>query len=268
MFARCSLVCLFVALGASGCVGTSGSDLFLFDAAAAGPADADPAKPFTFTTGRGYDVTLTRAKVHLGAVYLNHALPVSVAQETSCFLAGLYVAEVTAGLDVDALSPMPQPFPAKGEALENRALSAQVWLAGGDVNALADNPVILDIAGTAAQGGASYPFEGALTIGKNRAVPVNDPSQPGQHPICEQRIVTPISLMEDNITPREGGRLLVRVDPRSFFAKVDFAALKKGEDASPVYRFEDKTEAGPNGDLYDGLTAHDGTYEFSWIDAF
>src|SRR5215210_3894457 len=115
-----------LSLGASACVGTSGSDLFFFDATAAGPIDADPARPLSFTTGGGYEVTLARAKVHIGAVYLNRAIPVSGAQETKCFLPGLYVAQVTGGLDVDALSAEPQPFPTQGEALEDHALAAEV----------------------------------------------------------------------------------------------------------------------------------------------
>jgi hypothetical protein len=262
--ARRALLCAVISLGASACVGTSGSDLFFFDASAAGPLDADPARPFAFTTGRGYRVTLTRAKVHLGAVYLNRAFPVSGAQETSCFLPGLYVAQVTRGLDVDALSPDPQPFPTKGEALEEHAVAAEVALTGGDVSALEDTTVILDVAGAADQDGASYPFEGALTIGTNRAVPANDPSQPGKNPICKQRIVSPIPV---DLTPREGGRLLVRVDPRAFFTNVDFAALDKVSDAPPLYRFRDETVEQPNVNLYQGLKAREGAYAFSWIDA-
>jgi hypothetical protein len=259
-----ALLCVIVSLSGSACVGTTGSDLFTFDADAAGPADADPARPFEFTTGRGYRVTLTRAKVHLGAVYLNAALPVSGAQETNCILPGVYVAEVTRGFDVDALSPEPQAFPVKGDALSARAIAAEVWLTGGDINALSDGPVILDIAGTADKDGASYPFEGALTIGKNRAQPSTDPSRPGKNPICKERIVSPIKV---DITPREGGRLLVRVDPRGFFTNVDFAGLTKASDAPPLYRFQDTSEAGPSEELYErGLKAVLGTYEFSWID--
>src|SRR6185503_5135813 len=96
-----ALVPLCLALFASACVGTTGGDLFTFDAAASGPEDADPARPFTFTSGLGYRVTLTRAKVHIGAVYVNNAFPVSGAQSTNCVLPGVYVAEVTQGLDVD-----------------------------------------------------------------------------------------------------------------------------------------------------------------------
>jgi len=260
-----SLLCGLFSLAASACVGTTGSDLFFFDAAAAGPEDADPAAPLTFTTSRGYKVTLTRANVHIGAVYLNHALQVSGAQDTSCFLPGLYVAEVTGGLDVNALSPEPQPFPIKGEALSERALSAEVWLAGRDVTAVTDSPVILDIAGTAEKDGSEYPFDGALTIGQNRAIPSNDPSRPGKNPICKERIVSPIDITRDEITPRSGGRLLVRVDPRGFFRNVNFEELTKDAGA-PIYHFKDVTDGQPNVNLYQGLKSRSGTYAFRWID--
>jgi hypothetical protein len=252
---------LLTCLAASSCVGTTGGDLFTFDAAAAGPADADPSRPFTFVTGLSYEVTLTRAKVHIGAVYLNRAVPVSGAQATNCILPGIYIAEVTRGLDVDALSPALQPFPQKGEALQDHGVVGEVWLTGGDVNALDDPTVILDVAGTAEKGGAAYPFEGTLTIGQNRAVPTNDPSQPGANPICKQRIVSPIPT---SITPRAGGSLLVRVDPRGLFSNVDFSALEQTQSSPPLYRFVDETVGQPNVNLYRGLQATQGTYELFW----
>ena len=134
------------------CVGTTGGDLFSFEAAAAGPEDAAPGKALSFSTGRGYAVELTRARVHVGALYLNKALPVSGAQATSCVLPGIYVAQLTRGLTVDTLSPELQPFPEPGEALSERALAGEVWLTGGDVNAPDDSTVILDVAGRELRG--------------------------------------------------------------------------------------------------------------------
>jgi hypothetical protein len=254
-----SLACLPALVS---CVGTTGSDLFTFDAEASGPEDAAAGQALSFTTGRGYTVRLDRARVVVGAVYLNKAVPISGAQTTSCVLPGIYVAQLTRGLTVDALSPEPQPFPDKGEALEARALAGEVWLTGGDVNSLGDDTVILDVAGTAERDGTSYPFEGKLTIGQNRATPEDDPSQPGAHPICKERIVSPIPVA---LTPREGGRLRLRIDPRGLFTNVDFSALERVSDA-PLYRFADRTEGQPNVNLYRGLQAREGTYQFSWHD--
>jgi hypothetical protein len=245
------------------CIGTTGGDLFTFSAAAAGPLEAGPSHSLEFTTGLGYRVTLTRANVHIGAVYLNRSLPLPGAQETSCIQPGMYIAEVTRGLDVDALSPTRQPFPGEGEALAYHALAAEVWLTGGDVNAEDDETIILDVEGSAQKDGVSYPFEGKVTIGKNRAVPVNDPARPGANPICKQRIV---SVYPVDIAPRASGRLLVRVDPRGFFTNVDFSLLDKVSDGPPLYRFADAMVGQPNVNLFQGLTARQGSYEFEWED--
>jgi hypothetical protein len=264
MIPRSTLLLLVACLpGLASCVGTTGSDLFTFDAAASGPEDAEAGKPLSFTSGAGYAVVLDRARVHIGAVYLNKAFPISGAQSTSCVLPGIYVAELTRGLDVDALSPEPQPFPSPGEALEERALAGEVWLSGGDVHSLTDSTVILDVAGTAEKDGETYPFEGALTIGQNRATPVADPAQPGANPICKERIVSPIAVQ---LTPRKGGRLLLRIDPRRFFDNVDFSALDQASEAPPLYRFRDATVEQPNVSLYAGLRSREGVYRFFWDD--
>ena len=252
---------VIAALSVASCVGTTGSDLVTFDAAASGPADAVAGAPLDFVSGRGFRVSLTRAKVHVGAVYLNRARPVSGAQETSCILPGIYVAEVTQGLDVDALSPDPQPFPAKGEGTADRAIVGEVWLTSGDVNVTDDTTVMLDVAGTAEKGGVSYPFQGIVTIGTNREIPATDPALPGQNPICKERIVSPIDL---DITPRDGGSLRLRVDPRAFFANVDFAKLERVSDEPLVYAFGDASEDQPSLNLYEGLRAREGAYRFTW----
>lgn len=258
-----TLICAALAAPLTACVGTTGSDLVTFEAAAAGPEDAVAGQPFVFTSGRGYEVTLTRAKLHVGAVYLNRARPVSGAQATSCVLPGIYVAEVTEGLDVDTLSPAPQPFPMKGEGTADHAIVGEVWLTNGDVNALEDQGVILDVAGTATRGGDTFPFEGKLTIGANRVPPVADPSLPSAHPICKERIVSPIDV---SLTPKNGGSLLLRIDPRGWFTDVDFAKLASDSNAPPLYAFDDETVPGPDASLYRGLQARTGVYQFSWIE--
>lgn len=254
-----SVVALFPLL--TSCIGTTGSDLFSFDAAAAGPADAVAGQPLSFTTGRGDHVTLTRALVHIGAVYLNKAAPISGAQATNCVLPGIYIAEVTHGLTVDALSPSPQAFPGTGEAIADTAIAGEIWLTGGDINASDDPTVILDVAGTVEQGGAEIPFDGKLTISQNRATPVSDPAQPGAHPICKERIVSPIPI---HLDVRAGGSLLVRVDPRQLFTNVDFTAFPATPGEPPSYHFEDVSEGQPNVNIYRGLGAHQGTYELLW----
>ena len=259
------LALLPLVVGSAGCLGTTGGDLFSFSAFAAGPEDGSPAPggTYSFSTGRGYDVSLTRAKLHIGAVYLNKSVPSSVATNTSCALAGVYTAEVTTGMDVDVLTSSPQPFPEPGFATSDRAPTGEIWLNGVDINNPTDPTVILDVAGTAEKDGASYPFEGRLTISDNRALPVDDPGQPGEHPICKQRIVSPIKV---DITPREGGRLVVRIDPRGWFGNVDFAGLEKDSNAPPVYQIADSSEDPPSKNVYIGLRSSSEVYSFHWQD--
>jgi hypothetical protein len=274
-----------VSLAATACVGTTGSDLVTFDAAAAGPADATEGQSYAFTSGRGYQVTLTCARLHVGAVYLNRSLPTSGAQSTDCILPGFYVAQVTEGLDVDVLSPTPQPFPGKGEATGDPAKVGEVWLTYGDVNAPDEQGIILDLAGTAERDGVSYPFQGQLTIGQNRAVPVGDPSMPSANPICKQRIVSPI--LDDqpaesagvDITPRDGGRLLLRVQPSNWFGNVNFSQLDQaprliggacgGSQADPPrFTFANEPADPASNSLYNnGFRLHSSVYYFSWNDA-
>jgi hypothetical protein len=261
MFARKALLLAISAgIALTSCIGTTGGDLFTFNAAAAGPKDA--AQPLSFSTSKGYDVTLTTATFHIGAVYLSMATPVSGAQDTNCILPGVYVAQVTTGLDVNALSPALQPFPIKGEAIGAEAIVGEVWLTGGDINAAEDSTVILDVAGTAEKGGAAYPFKGQLKIGSNRLGPINDPAQPGAHPICKERIVSPIPAKLD---VRKGGSLLVRVDPRGLFTNVDFSELEPTSTSPLLYEFND-TDSPPNVSIYDGLKSGNGTYELLWTE--
>lgn len=244
------------ALPLGGCVGSTGGDLFEFDAVARGHADASA----PFVNGKGYTVTLTRAQVQVGAVYLNRALPTSVSSNTTCTLSGVYSAEVTSPLLVDALSTEPQPFAASGEATADEARTGEVWLMGGDVNDPHDSTVILDVAGSAEHGGTSQPFEGQLTIGENRVAPT-PPEEPGQLPICKERIVSPIVV---DVTPVRGARLALTIDPRSMFANVDFSGLTP--DANGVLQFDDdpNTATPASTNLYIGLRATSSVYTFDF----
>jgi hypothetical protein len=248
---------MLLALG--GCVDSTGGDMVTFHAEAVGPTDAT--SPMAFRSDSGFEVVLTRARLHIGAIYLNESAPISVAQETSCLLPGLYVAEVTASVDVDLLSPVPVAFPELGRGNTHQAVAGEVWLSGGDVNASDDNTVILAIAGTATKDAMAWPFDGTVTIGSNRAVAVKDPALPGSNPICKQRIVSPIPT---DITLADGGTLTLRADPRAFFSNVDFTQLAQAQSEAPLYRFADETDGQPDVNLYKGLRARIGVYSFAW----
>lgn len=257
----------------SACVGTTGGDVIDFQAAAAGPADAQAGKPLDFTTDRGWHVVLTKATLHIGALYLNQSRPVSGAQATTCILPGTYVAQVTSGLDVDLLSPAPQRFPTLGHGTTLDALVAQVWLAGGgddhDLDNLADTTPILVIEGTADLAGVAMPFAGRITIASNRQA--QGGALAGSNTICRQRIVSPIPT---HVLIQHSGGLLLRVDPRQLFVNVDFAQLGK---LSSGFGFSDEPSqidpkspayySQPSANLYSNLHSA-GTitpvYSFAW----
>lgn len=249
------------ALSVGACSGTTGGDVFEFQAFAAGPPGATAGQAYVFSNDLGYTVTLEEARILLGAVYLNMSVPTSVASDTSCVLPGIYVAEVTTALELDALDPTPVPFPKGGVATADRARTAEVWLTGGPVDAESDNTVIVSVRGVASGAAGTFPFEGAVTIGKNRLPPPSDPAQPGEKPICKQRVVTPIDV---DLQPEPGGALLVRVDPAGWFGNVDFSALEQVQADPPLYRFRDDSEDHPSRNLYQGIRANAGVYTFFW----
>jgi hypothetical protein len=199
--------------------------------------------------------------LHIGSVYLNQTVPSSGAQATACILPGIYVGQVLGSLDVDALSPSPQPFPVDGEANAIQARAGELWLTGGDVNTIDDSTPILNAAGTADKGGISYPFEANITIGRNRLILSSDPAFPSLNPICKQRIVSPIPI---NLTPQSNGELRIRVDPRVWFGAVDFSTLQRVSDSPLLYRFADSAQTSADITLYNGLRSTLGAYQFTW----
>jgi hypothetical protein len=250
---------LVLSLLATGCGGSTGSALVTFSATASGASNISGA-PVTFTNGIGAQVTLTRATLRIGAIYLNQSVPASGAASEPCVSPGIYVAQVFGPIDVDLLSPVAEPLPTEGEGTETEARTAEIWLTGGDVNATEDPTVILNVAGTAVQGAQTYPFTGAVTIGSNRKQAVTNPALPGANPICHQRIVTPILV---DITPTNGGTLALQIDPRPMFSAVDFTTLTKISDAPLQYRIPD-ANIGAGQTLFKGMFASSGVYAFEW----
>lgn len=266
-----SIFVLFAALSAvfasSGCSGTTGDDIVDFPAFASGPLDASPSgAPLAFVTDRGWTVSLTKATLHIGALYLGQSLPVSGAQNTSCILPGTYVAQVTSSLDVDLLSSTPQTFPTAGHGTTLGARVGQVWLTGGDIATIDDPTPILQIAGTASRGTDVRPFTGQITISSNRQTTTGDTA--GANPICKQRIVTPIPT---EVGIGGAGGLILRVDPRFLFVNVDFSQL--GPFSSGYGFSDDPTQVDatsplyysqPSINLYQNLHSAGGLYSFAW----
>ncbi len=263
------LAMISVTLGAAlaACVGTTGGDVVDFPVAAAGAVDATPGKPYELVTDRGWHVVLTKATLHVGALYLGQSLPVSGAQNTACVLPGTYVAQVTTGMDVDLLSPSPQRFPTLGHGTTLQALVGQVWLTGGPIDTAVDATPILLLEGTADRAGDVRPFTGQITISSNRQQ--QGGTTAGANTICKQRIVSPIPTPD--VTIQHEGGLLLRIDPRVLFVNVNFEALGK---FSSGYGFsDDPTQADstsplyysqPSANLYQNLHSAGSLYRFSW----
>jgi len=234
-----------------GACGTTGGNVVTFDVAAAGVAGASSVE-----AAAGWHVVLNKAKLHLGAIYLNLSVPISGSQETSCILPGVYTAEELAPLDVDVLSTALQPFPARGTGTDDEARTGEVWLTGGDVNADGDSTVIADLAGTATLGAQVLPFTATVTISSgNRGIPASNPALPSQHPICKQRIVSPIPI---DLRPHDGGTLVIRIDTAAWFSSVDFTALP----ADGVVPDKNSNTASQN--LFTGLRAAAAAFQFSF----
>ncbi len=239
-----------------GCVGTTGGELFEIESYAAGVDEA----ALPFVNSRGYRVTLSEARVFVGGVYLNRSRPASVAADTSCTLAGVYVAEAQGGAEIDLLSPQPQQLPGRGVATNERALSGEVWLTRGDVDRVESAGEVLKIAGTAERDGHSLAFSGRLSIGKNRVIAPSNEALPGQNPICKQRIVSPIPV---DLQGSPGDALLLRVDVRAMFSNVDFATLEQTSGGEHV--FADRSGVNQASDnLFAGLRRASGVYQLSW----
>lgn len=256
------LALLLAALAlAAGC-GETGGQRFTFAASAAGP-EGGTGGPLAFPTGLGFNVTLTRARVHVGAVYLNESVPTSGAQGGSCILPGLYAAQVLSGLDVDVLRGEAQPFPERGEAITLPAALGEVWLTGVPIDVVDDSTVILDVAGEAEKEGTRWPFEGRITISRNRLVPPATPVLPGANPICKQRIVATVFDPAAPIVPTPGGSLRLRANPRAWFDGVDFRTLAKASEAPLLYRFADAAVAPADIALYGGLRSR-AAWTYSW----
>jgi hypothetical protein len=255
-----ALFMLATPVAIAACVQTTGGQIVDFPVAAAGASDLSKGQPLHFVRDDGWDVVLTRATLHIGAVYLDSAAPVSGAQDTPCILPGTYVAQMTTGMDVDLLSPELQSFPALGHGTTGDAITAQLWLTGltSDIDTQDDATKILVVQGTARLGQDVRPFAGQITIGNNRLTPG---AVAGAAPICKQRVV---SVLTDVRVSATGG-LVVRIDARKLFTNVDWSALAKFSSAFGFVDAPNKDQ--PSTNLYSNLHAGSGSgspYTFSW----
>jgi hypothetical protein len=257
---RLALLVLLLLLAVASCNGTTGYEVVTFYSKAVGPADAVKGQPYKFgPTDHGWMVELDSAVIHIGAIYLDQSVPTSGQQQEPCTLPGTYVGEVRAGADIDMLSPEPQLLPITGYGSTIPAAAAQVWLTHGDVFAQNDVIPVLTLDGIATQGAQSIHFQAGVTIDANRSVVPPGSALPGENPICQTRIVSPIPV---DVTLSQSGTLLLHLDPTALFDNVDFSTLPLlGGD--PVLFTNDTTnQASIN--LFHNLTAAGPVYRFEF----
>jgi hypothetical protein len=258
-----------LAVTSASCTGTTGYDLVSYYAAAVGPTDAHAGQPYAFVNDRGYQITLDRAVMHVGALYLGDVVPTSGQQSEPCTFPGTYVGEVRSGRDIDMLSPDLQLFPVAGDGSTVHAASGQVWLTHGDAFAATDPLPVLTLEGTATRDDISpLHFQAGITIDQDRYPSPAGTALPGAHPICQDRIVTPIPV---DLALAQSGTLVLHLDPGALFVNVDFAAFTAcsscavtGADGTTTYSFTNDTSNQPSVNLYKNLTAAGAVYRFEW----
>jgi hypothetical protein len=239
------------------CNGTTGFELVNFYAAARGPSDAVKGQPYTFDLD-GQQVTLTKATLHVGALYLTQSVPTSGGGPAPCVLPGTYdgvfVGEVRGGGDVDLLDPSPQPLSVTGEGSTIPAASGQVWLTHGDVNG--DDPLpVVTLEGSVVVGGETRTFAGGVALNAVAGSTASNSLLPGESQICMIRIVSGIPV---DLTLAQAGTLVLVVDPKKLLANANFATT-----SSPIELTGDQSNQ-PSINLYDNLKSV-GPYRFEWL---
>ena len=233
------------------CEGVTGSRRIAFSLAAQGVAEAS--KPFV--TCSGWRITLSSVRMALGPVYFNVApplsgptgalcqapratprtkrppsllqrvsdalLPAAHADETADHLAGgRTIAQVTSRVLLDVLSPTPMEVGA-GDGTDEHALTAEVGLwpsdAAGQSASLPDRAVV-EVLGQAERASLVVPFLVRVILDEQAAV--------GQS-LGTLRTARRLTADVDFSRVQEGqaNRVLLRVDPREWFAQADFTAV-------------------------------------------
>ena len=263
--ARCSPCAV-----ASPASGTTGGELVDFSAAAAGPADAVDGQPLAL-----HDRPRLRRHAHAGdaprrrASTSIRACPSRARRRRAASCPAPTSREVTAGLDVDLLSPDAAALSRRTATGRRSAGARRAGLAHRRATSNAtptDATPILVVAGTAvARRRRRSRSPGQITIGANRAGDGRARS-PASDPICKQRIVSPIPARASR--SRATGGLLLRIDPRLLFVNVDFSQLAESSgSATPsatIRRRRDYSQ--PSSNLYQNLHAAGALYAFAWDD--
>ena len=235
------------------CSNTTGGSLILMPFRIGGPA-RDATQPFTFTTAKGWTVTLDQALVATGPFYFNVSAP-----PTDQPRGGVVIAEVTQQLTVNVLDPSLQEVANGVDGETGHAISVEVQLLPPDAQQSDASHATLGtgcafVSGTATNGAVSVPFAGQVVI---------DPSiVPATTTLDVYERVRGAST--DLTFTQAQEALVARIDPSHWFDFVDFTPL--GADTSHVDaqgRHGWLPQSLTNVHLVQGLKSETGVYQFT-----
>jgi hypothetical protein len=271
-------------LASAGCAGGTGSKRFTFEARAGGVDREASGGPFTFTNQTGWTITLTKADVTIGPIYLNVVPPLRDNAQTFLDLfvktawahgeghlsEGRIVGEVLGQLRFSALSSELISFPVTGSLTQEEVRTAEVWFypeAGVSPDTTKIDTVALDVAGEATKGGSTIHFRGALKLDDAWQPDVPAGSR-ATSPITDIRRVRGIQA---TFFPIEGGHLELRFDVTRLFRGADFSNLtsnpsdKDGTKALVQAKTGKVTTDQVMTNLFQGLRSSSGTYAVRWV---
>jgi hypothetical protein len=279
-----ALVALGAAAAASGCAGGTGSQRFDFEARAGGKGAAT-ADGHTFVNEKGWAITLARANVTLGPVYLNVIPPLtdSTASLWSMFVrpawaqgeghldAGRVVGEVLSQITFDALSEERVPFPSRGTMTQEEVRTAEIWFypaPGVAADATKIDSVALDVAGVATRDDEQVRFRGQIILNDDW-ISEQTTGERGNQSITGIRKIRGVPA---SFFPSPGGQLELRFDVTRLFRGADFSSLQSNRtDPDGTKVLQQKQSASANRDqvttnLYQGLRETSGTYSVRWAE--
>jgi len=258
------------------CGADTGSGRSTFQAWAGGAATATGA-PLTFGNEAGWSITLSRATVTLGPVYLNVQPPLRVGGWLDWLVRpafaqahldeGRVVGEVLGQVSFSALSGELVPFPVAGTLAQEEVRTAEVWFypsPGRAADSTEIDTVALDVAGEARRDGLSLAFAGQLRLDADWLSAQAEGTR-GSASITEIRQVRGVAA---SFFPDEGGHLELRLDITRLFRGANFASLEDNPpDVDGVRTLSQAPETRDQvmSNLYQGLREANGTYSVSWV---
>lgn len=269
---------------ANGCSDSTGSQRFSF-AARIGGTEPPASDGYTFTNERGWTVSLTRANVTLGPVYVNVIPPLrgasarlfdflirsAWAQTGGSHLdPGRVVGEVLSQVTFDALSSALVRFPALGTMTQEEVRTADIWFypePGVAADSADIDTVALDVAGEAQRDDETVRFRGQLKL-NDAWVSDEAAGSRGTQSITGIRQVRGLPA---TFFPTAGGALEIRFDVKRLFRGADFANLKSNptDDDGTTILLQGKTTKLATDqvmtNLYQGLHESTGTYSVTWV---